>query len=216
MPKAKTKPTAAESPDPDKLERQGAGSYRSGDGRFEVRQSDANWYLVDLEQANEFGQELIHGPFGSMKEARGAMPGARDVKPLLKSRPRRASQGKPAKAAPPPPTWIDRLTASEAAEVRRLVRALERDGIKEAENLVRLDREGNLPVIATRLLERRIEALIQGASSKDRKVLRDLARDLFEIFTAQGERNPSPLPGWALVEIGPDRQPTKRRLRPGG
>ena len=37
-------------PQPDDLVRQEAGNYLSGDGRFAVRQSDANWYVVDREQ----------------------------------------------------------------------------------------------------------------------------------------------------------------------
>lgn len=66
--------------DPDKLIRQAAGDYRTADDRFEVRQADVGWFLVDSEQANEFDQELIHGPFGTMKAVRAAIPGARGQK----------------------------------------------------------------------------------------------------------------------------------------
>src|SRR5687768_10120529 len=72
-------------PGPDDLVRESAGEYKSGDGRFTVRQSDATWYLVDNEQTNEFGQELMHGPFASLKQAREQLAGARTVKPLLRS-----------------------------------------------------------------------------------------------------------------------------------
>ena len=61
----------------DDLVRETAGNYVSGDRRFEVRQSDSTWYVVDREQTNEFGQELIHGPFGSMKAAKAAVPESR-------------------------------------------------------------------------------------------------------------------------------------------
>lgn len=78
---------------PDDVIRQEAGSYVSGDGRFEIRQSEADWYLVDTEQTNELGQELMQGPFASLKAAREAMPGARSIKPLLRSQRR---PGRPA------------------------------------------------------------------------------------------------------------------------
>ena len=59
--------------DPDKLVRQQAGTYRSGDERFEIREADVGWFLVDSEQTNEFGQELIQGPFpDAQSRPRGA------------------------------------------------------------------------------------------------------------------------------------------------
>ena len=89
--KATNKAKATKEHGPDDVVRQAAGNYLSGDGRFEVRQSESNWYVVDTAQANEFGQELMHGPFGSLKEATAAIPGARDVKPLLNRRRGRSS-----------------------------------------------------------------------------------------------------------------------------
>ena len=86
----KKKPTKAR--EPDDLVREAPGSYVSGDERFEVRQSDSTWYVVDRQQTNELGQELMHGPFASMKAARAAMPGARDIKPGGRARDR--SRGK--------------------------------------------------------------------------------------------------------------------------
>ena len=49
---SKTETTA----DPDKLVRQQAGTYRTTDDRFEVREADVGWFLVDSEQTNEFGR----------------------------------------------------------------------------------------------------------------------------------------------------------------
>lgn len=63
--------------DPNKLVRQQAGTYRTADGRFEVRESGTGWYLVDTEQANEFGQQLVQGPFSTLNAVRGAVPEAR-------------------------------------------------------------------------------------------------------------------------------------------
>ncbi len=73
-------------PGPDDLVRASAGSYRTGDGRFEVQKSDVGWYIVDTAQANEFGQQLIHGPVPTLDGVRIAIPGARDIKPLLRTR----------------------------------------------------------------------------------------------------------------------------------
>lgn len=74
--------------DPNKLVRQEAGRYRSTDDRFEARQGGAGWFLVDSEQTNEFGQELMHGPFPTLKAARDALPEARrtTIEPVSKRR----------------------------------------------------------------------------------------------------------------------------------
>ena len=82
----KEKPRAG----PDELVRESAGVYRTGDGRFEVQKSDVGWYLVDTAQANEFGQQLIHGPMATLEAIRDAIPGARDISsPAESSGPRR-------------------------------------------------------------------------------------------------------------------------------
>ena len=217
MPSSKTTAKKPKKPpEPDDVVRETAGNYLSGDGRFEVRQSDSNWYLVDREQTNEFGQELIHGPFGSLKAARTAMPGARDIKPLLRSRTR--SKPSPAQKkvppAPPPPTWIDRLPPNQAAEARRTIRALEKEGIDDAEALTKRDREGLLPAIASGLLDGRIDQLIEDLPESERALARKLIGRLGDIISASDA--PGSLPGWALFETGPGREPTKRRLRLGG
>lgn len=214
MPTAKTKKPPKEV-EADDLVRETAGSYVSGDARFEVRQSDANWYVVDREQTNEFGQELIHGPFGSLKAAKTAMPGARDVKPLLRSQARPKKQApEKKKAPPPPPSWIDKLPRDEAAEVRKQIRALETEGIDSAEALVRRDRQGLLPAVATALLRRRLTAAIEDLPEKDRSVARRLIGDLDEVI-ASGSKVPASLTGWALVELDPAGEPARRRIRLG-
>ncbi|MDQ3691601.1 MAG: hypothetical protein M3406_16525, partial [Chloroflexota bacterium] len=85
MVKAKVKADAAA--DPDKLVRQQAGMYRTADDRYEVREADAGWFLVDSSQTNEFGQELIRGPFPTLKAIRGALPDARRARPAAPARP---------------------------------------------------------------------------------------------------------------------------------
>lgn len=211
QPRQKKPPRPVE---PDDLVRETAGNYVSGDGRFEVRQSDSTWFVVDREQTNEFGQELIHGPFASLKGAKAALPGARDIKPLLRSRPRSKPTAEKRSAPEPPPSWIDRLPRGEAVEVRKLIRALEKEGIDGAEGLVRRDRAGLQPAIAQALLERRVETAINKLPEKDRAVARRVVDSLGEVISSS-EASGDPLPGWALFETGPGREPTKRRMRVG-
>lgn len=221
MPAAKSRKPPKES-GPDDLVREAPGSYMSGDRRFRVDQSESNWYLVDTEQANEFGQELIHGPFATLKAVREAVPGARSVKPLLRSRKRpitatMSATSSAKKTAPPPPapSWLDKLPAGEQAEARILIRALEREGIADAEALARRDKAGLQPAIASALLQRRVAAVIDELPQSERALARRLVDELGDVINASEARN-SPLPGWALYETGPGREPTKRRLRLGG
>lgn len=201
--------------DPDDVVRQSAGTYRSGDQRFEVRQSDGSWYVVDLQRTNDFGQELIHGPFATLKESREAIPGARKVTPLsrrkLSATARRATTEP--KPAPPPKSWIDRLPDAEANAVRRLIRALEGEGVADAEDLVQASRKEGGPGLASAVIERRLRALVDEAAPDDRRQARELVRRVTNILTEDGALTPKPLPRWALVEFeaGGD---TPRRLRP--
>lgn len=201
--------------DPDKLVRREAGTYRTADDRFEARQGDVGWFLVDTAQTNEFGQELMHGPFATLKAVGEAIPSARSDKVTALRRPRAKKDGesKPAKRTKPPaPTWIDRLGATEAGEVRRLIEALEAAGVERAEALVRRDREGLLPVVATRLLERRLDELVEGVPPADREAARFLVRRIAAVLTGEGLAPAGPLPGWTLVELGPEPAPVNRRI----
>lgn len=66
--------------DADRLVRSEAGVYRTADDRFEVRAVEGTWYLVDTALANELGQEVIRGPFGTRREAAAAIGEARSVR----------------------------------------------------------------------------------------------------------------------------------------
>ncbi|MEA2676371.1 MAG: hypothetical protein QOJ81_512 [Chloroflexota bacterium] len=208
----KEKPPAT----PDDLVRAGAGAYRSGDGRFDVHKSDQRWFLVDNEQANEFGQQLIHGPFETLEDVRAAIPGARDIKPLLRG-PRKpaktpgARPGSPKKAAPrKPPTplsWIDRLPAQEAAEVRRLVGALDAAGVTNAASVVKRDRDSEDFAIAA---EELIARMLAGVKGDD---VRKAVRRAAEILTDEGGATARPLPRWELVETPRDADQAPRRVR---
>lgn len=214
MPRAKP-PAAADAPDPDKLVRQTAGTYRSADERFEVRgSSTAGWFLVDTAQANDFGQELILGPYATLDAVREAIPPARTSKVTpIRRPPGGTKQPRAKKPAPPPPpkSWIDKLSKPEAASVRRLIAALESAGIDGAEDLVRRDREGIGPAVATRLIERRLEAIVAELPERGRDGARELLRRAAEAITVEG-RGSADLPGWALVEIGPMPEPPNRRI----
>lgn len=207
---AKKKADAA--PDPDRVIRETAGTYRSEDGRFEIRQGGVGWYLVDSERTNELGQELLHGPFATLKEARDEIPAARKVVQLAgpKPRPRKASAPTP---PPPPKTWIDHLPEAEQADVRRLIKAVERAGIADAEGLVKNARGSNEPVIAKALIEVRLSQLIDEGGAAERNGRRDLVRRVIGILADDGLTLGQSLPRWEVVETDPDRQ-APRRLRP--
>lgn len=217
MPTSKKAPSD-EAPDPDKLTRETPGSYRSGDGRFEVRQADTGWYLVDLERTNEFGQELIHGPYGALKDARAALPGARRVTPLpapkltaaAKRRTEAASETR--KPPAPPQSWIDKLPGDEAAGVRRVIRALEREHVPNAEDLVRMARAKGGPSLAAGLIQHRLRTLVDESDPDDRRQTRELVRRVLNILTEDGLYQAPSLPRWALVEVEGDAP--ERRLQP--
>ena len=215
MPKAK-RPAAP--PDPDKLIRQSAGTYRTADERFEVRDGGTGWFLVDAEQVNDFGQELLQGPFPTLAAARAAIPPARSTKitPIRRPPPKNTADAgdggtKPEPPAPPP-SWIDRLRKDEAAAVRRLISHLEGEGIGDAEELVRRDREGIGPALSTRLIERRLEEILNDVPEPARDAARELVRRAAEVLSAEGTATGRGLPGWTLVELGPEPEPPNRRI----
>jgi hypothetical protein len=206
--------------------RESAGVYRSGDGRFEVQKSDAGWYIVDTEQANEFGQQLMHGPLPTLDAIREAIPGARGVKPLLRGATARARAGaasaessktakptgKPA-PQPPPKSWIDELPSREAERVKRLIRMLEKDGLRDAEGLARRYRD-QPETLATRIVEQRLRALIDEQPESDRERAQHVVRRAAEILADEGMAVGDPAPRWALVSVKADHGQPEGRIRP--
>jgi hypothetical protein len=210
-------------PGPDDLVRSGPGGYRSGDGRFEVQKSDQRWFIVDTEQANEFGQQLIHGPFGTLEEVRAAIPASRDIKPLLRTARVAAKGAKPAARKPvrqparkpaPPPSWIDQLPAREADEVRALVKALTAAGVADADALVRRDRDSPFALVAAALIEARLKEITKDAPEVERQRLRRLTKRVVEILTDDGVGTARPLPRWELIETPRDPAQQPRPVRP--
>jgi ribosomal protein S18 acetylase RimI-like enzyme len=133
---ARSKPAAP--PDPDKLKRETAGRYVTGDSRFTVEQGSNGWTVQDAEQTDDFGLPLVRGPFPTLDAAREAIAAARQgPTPLsdLASRPRpkateRSTRPKASQAAaepdgsaadeppepPPPPTPLVDIRAFREAD----------------------------------------------------------------------------------------------------
>jgi hypothetical protein len=223
--------------DPDRLVRQKAGGYRTADERFDVQGSASRWFLTDQQQTDELGQPLIHGPYANLDELKASLPDARRQPakggPRLRvitgtgdaaPEPKRASGRKGAAAAgaraarapapQPAKTWLDELPAADARRMRAMVRALEREGVDKAEQLVHRDRDGLLPAVATQLIEWRLEALVAELPKAERSAARATIQRVVEILTVDGTHVTSPLPRWLLVEVGPEAEPRNRRIKP--
>lgn len=122
----------------EKLRREKAGTYRTGDGRFTIEQSSSGWLLIDAEQANELGLPLARGPFATLDEARAAIAGARSspaVKAPRELRPIRAASNLGAltpraavRAAGPPPR--ERRSQAKPQVVIRDLRAVDGEQLR--------------------------------------------------------------------------------------
>jgi GNAT superfamily N-acetyltransferase len=84
----------------EKLKRERAGSYRTGDGRFTVEQTSSGWLVMDAEQTDELGLALARGPFATIDLAREAIVAARSG-PAPTSAVRAAPKRKPAPTQQP-------------------------------------------------------------------------------------------------------------------
>ncbi len=134
------------------------------------------------------------------------------VRQLPPNRPHH-SRRKPA-PPPPPKTWIDKLPAKEAADVRNLIRALGNEGLPDAETLVRRHRGAPTPVLATTLIEHRLRALVGERPQEERERAQQLVRRVTEILTRDGSATERPAPRWELVEVGDDVKLRRHRIKP--
>jgi hypothetical protein len=217
MPKTKAE---AGTEDPNRLIRAKAGTYRTADDRFEVRQAALGWFLIDSGSTDELGQELTRGPFTTLKAVGAELPAARrtTIKPLPRPRAAKASPkpAPPAKKAMPAAekSWLDRLPDSEAAAARRLIRALTLEGIDDADALVQAARKASEPIVARRVLEHRMERLLDELPKAEREAARTLLAKAAELMAVNGTTLFDPLPGWAVVEVTPAGDPPGRRVMP--
>jgi hypothetical protein len=202
---------------PDALVRVSAGEYRSGDERFTVSQQGGAWYVTDAQLVTEFGQPLLLGPFSSLKAARTAADQARAEpprpapKPPKRPAPRARSQDRQTKRrSEPPPSWIDRLPAADQPRARRLVRALAKAGVRDAEDVARADVGGLLPAAATRLIMAAIEAELDSVEGGQRPAARRITQRVLSVLTQEGLRQAPGLPGWTLIETDADGAPGRR------
>ena len=215
MAKARTKAAAKADTDPDRLIRQSDGGYRSADERFSVEQANGSWFLADQETADDFGQPRVAGPFATLKEVKGAIPKVRSGptplrKPIKQSK-RTAAKGNPA-PPPKPETWLDGLPADDRRGAERLVRALERAGLADADELAKdqvVNGRGSA-ALARRLLQARLDAALTEAKADE--ATRQLVADALRIVSVDGGQTGRDLPGWALMVLEPDGSVTERRI----
>ena len=206
-----------------------AGVYQSSDERFSIRsEGPSRWFITDEEQPDEFGLSRTVGPFDTLDAAKAAAEELRSEAPaaspladrLAKDRGlsrasngnKEKSQTKEPKPPPPPPrTWIDKLEDDDreaARTARRLIAALEDEGIEDADELVQRDITGKQPVVAARLLAREILAAV-GTATKPESVVEAVVGALGSSKVRRG------LPGWELVERdGPTDEQRVIRLVP--
>ena len=207
-----------------------AGKYRSSDERFMISsEGPSRWFITDDEEQDELGLARTVGPFDTLDDAKAAAEARRGAAPAESPLAERiANDGKAAKGGgaaarsrapepkpkapePPPKTWLDKLEDDDreaARHARRVISALEAEGIADADALVRRDLMGNQPVVAARLLAREILAAV-GRASKPESVIEAVV----EVLGASKARRG--LPGWELVERdGPTDEPRVIRLVP--
>ena len=205
-PKA-TKARTDTSADPDKLIRQSAGEYRTADERFSVEQANGSWFLADRQVPDDFGQPRVAGPFATLKDVEAAIPRARSgPTPLRKPIPQ-AQRPAREKPAPKPETWLDRLPADDRRRAERMIRALEKDRLPDAEKVAQAALEGRKRGLAERILRARLARMLDDAGADE--AARRLVTDATRILSRDGSRIGPDLPGWVLVETDEEDSPTR-------
>ena len=98
--------------------------------------------------------------------------------------------------------------------MRSLIRALEREGLSDADDVVRLHRNDRAPTIATKLLEQRLTEILDDQPSEERDRITKVVQKVLKALTVDGASTPSPAPRWALVELTDDAESPPRQMRP--
>jgi hypothetical protein len=131
-----------------------------------------------------------------------------------KAAPKARRRASPGTKAAPKPSWLDRLPDGEAAAARRLIRGLTLEGIDGADALVQAARQAKEPIVARRVLEHRMERLLEELPAAERGRARKLIARAAELMAVNGTTLFDPLPGWALVEVPAGEEPPSRRVVP--
>ena len=208
-PSKSRKPKADAPADPNKLVRQPDSGYRTGDERFSVGQANGSWFLTDQQTADDFGQPRVTGPFATLNAVREAIPEARAALTSIR-KPIKATKPSAPKPVPPPKpkTWLDRLPATGRRRAQRMIETLGELGLPDADDVARERMEGKTDrKLASRLLQARLDGLLDGADDESRRLVVNAVRLL-----SDGGRIGSGLPGWALVETDSDGSPTNRGI----
>jgi hypothetical protein len=149
------------------LKRLGGGRWQTRDERFTIEPQSGTWVVVDGERTDELGLPLVRGPFPSLTAARADIEAARsegDVSSPLASRlssPSAKTKAKSSKVAQPPatskakrapdePAWLKSLDGPKRTAARKLLALLTKEGVEDAETVVRSDLIGGQPAL-TRL-----------------------------------------------------------------
>jgi hypothetical protein len=193
-----------------------AGRYRSADERFTLESDGTGrWFLTDAEELDELGLARTTGPFPTLDAAKAAADEVRErpapTSPLAERIAGATSKGSPKASAKPAersvgrrepagdePTWLEELADRDADLARRatrLVASLEREGIADADAVVRRDVLGDRPAIATRLLARDVLAAIAALRNPSAA---DLAAAVAGVLATSPKHGG--LPGWELRE----------------
>jgi hypothetical protein len=195
--------------DPDRLIRDSAGRYHTEDERFEVEtDTGGKWYLIDSERTDELGMGRVIGPYPTLPAVRAAIE---DARTSPKGSPRltvvgkepRSKQKPRARPKPPPKpvTWLDRLDPAERTRAGRLIGALERLGLPDAEKIVRDELTGEQPVLARATLAARIwKEAIEPLSPAEQKVALKTVEALLRVLAGRSGPRPMDEASWRLVE----------------
>ena len=133
----------------------------------------------------------------SSKPRLRALKGRQDVRILLAAARTMCPNPRP-EPAPPKRTWLDDLEDRDKAAARtarRMIDALEKEGIDDADSLVRRDVLGNEPLVVTRLIARDVLAAI---AKLDDATPTEIAAAVADVLASSKRR--ANLPGWRLVE----------------
>ena len=191
----------------DALTREGAGNWRTKDGRFLIRgESGAHWYVVDAMRRDAFGLELVTGPYSTINEAKAAIAGARDEMPDsaepaaaagAEALPGAAAEAEVAGAAGPRTSRARRPASGEPA-----VPAAPAAGALKAQEAPKLERVRDLP-------PPRPAATKGGATAAD-----DLAQAASPVSSAIQAKTPPapPDPDWLARLPESERRRARRTI----